>query len=197
MEYIVHKVNTEEKLSKIPTNYGIELDLRIRNNKLVLCHEPSDCSTEFEKFLQNYSHKILVANIKDSGIEDIVIETLKRNKIDNFFLLDIEFPYLIKNHEDKGQYLSTRFSEFEDIKTSSNLVNKVDWIWIDTFNKLPIEKQNLEIVKKFKSCLVSPSRWGRLNEIDKVIKELKDIEYFPDYTMVDYDEIKIWENSIG
>jgi hypothetical protein len=138
-----------------------------------------------------------VANIKDSGIEDIVIETLKRNKIDNFFLLDIEFPYLIKNHEDKGQYLSTRFSEFEDIKTSSNLVNKVDWIWIDTFNKLPIEKQNLEIIKKFKSCLVSPSRWGRINEIDKVIKELKDIEYFPDYTMVDYDEIKIWENSIG
>ena len=77
------------------------------------------------------------------------------------------------------------FEEIEDI------------IGIDTFNKLPIEKQNLEIIKKFKSCLVSPSRWGRINEIDKVIKELKDIEYFPDYTMVDYDEIKIWENSIG
>ena len=196
MEYIVHKVNTEEKLSQIPTKYGIELDLRIRNNKLVLCHEHSDCNTEFEKFLQNYNHKILVANIKDSGIEDIVIETLKRNKIENFFLLDIEFPYLIKNYEVKGKYLSTRFSEFEDIKTSSNLVNKVDWIWIDTFNKLPIDNQNLEVIKKFKSCLVSPSRWGRSNEIDKVIKELKDLKYFPDFTMVDYDEINIWENSL-
>ncbi len=196
MEYIVHKVNTEEKLSQIPTKYGIELDLRIRNNKLVLCHEHSDCNTEFEKFLQNYNHKILVANIKDSGIEDIVIETLKRNKIENFFLLDIEFPYLIKNYEVKGKYLSTRFSEFEDIKTSSNLVNKVDWIWIDTFNKLPIDNQNLEVIKKFKSCLVSPSRWGRSNEIDEVIKELKDLKYFPDFTMVDYDEINIWENSL-
>ena len=196
MEYIVHKVNTEEKLSQIPTKYGIELDLRIRNNKLVLCHEHSDCNTEFEKFLQNYNHKILVANIKDSGIEDIVIETLKRNKIENFFLLDIEFPYLIKNYEVQGKYLSTRFSEFEDIKTSSNLVNKVDWIWIDTFNKLPIDNQNLEVIKKFKSCLVSPSRWGRSNEIDEVIKELKDLKYFPDFTMVDYDEINIWENSL-
>tara|TARA_Y100000816_G_scaffold176794_1_gene127525 strand:+ start:710 stop:1303 length:594 start_codon:yes stop_codon:yes gene_type:complete len=196
VEYIVHKVNTEEKLSQIPTKYGIELDLRIRNNKLVLCHEHSDCNTEFEKFLQNYNHKILVANIKDSGIEDIVIETLKRNKIENFFLLDIEFPYLIKNYEVKGKYLSTRFSEFEDIKTSSNLVNKVDWIWIDTFNKLPIDNQNLEVIKKFKSCLVSPSRWGRSNEIDEVIKELKDLKYFPDFTMVDYDEINIWENSL-
>ena len=196
MEYIVHKVNTEEKLSQIPTKYGIELDLRIRNNKLVLCHEHSDCNTEFEKFLQNYNHKILVANIKDSGIEDLVIEKLKRNKIENFFLLDIEFPYLIKNYEVKGKYLSTRFSEFEDIKTSSNLVNKVDWIWIDTFNKLPIDNQNLEVIKKFKSCLVSPSRWGRSNEIDEVIKELKDLKYFPDFTMVDYDEINIWENSL-
>tara|TARA_Y100001958_G_C21226437_1_gene551884 strand:- start:280 stop:873 length:594 start_codon:yes stop_codon:yes gene_type:complete len=197
VEYIVHKVNTEEKLSQIPTKYGIELDLRIRNNKLVLCHDYSDCSTEFENLLQIYNHKILVANIKDSGIEDIVIETLKRNKIENFFLLDIEFPYLIKNYESNGQYLSTRFSEFEDIKTSSNLVNKVDWIWIDTFNKMPIEKQNLEVIKNFKSCLVSPSRWGRINEIDKIVTKLKDLEYFPDYAMVDYDEINTWENSIG
>ena len=197
MEYIVHKVNTEEKLSQIPTKYGIELDLRIRNNKLVLCHDYSDCSTEFENLLQIYNHKILVANIKDSGIEDIVIETLKRNKIENFFLLDIEFPYLIKNYESNGQYLSTRFSEFEDIKTSSNLVNKVDWIWIDTFNKLPIEKQNLEVIKNFKSCLVSPSRWGRIDEIDEIVTKLKDLDYFPDYTMVDYDEINTWENSIG
>ena len=197
MEYIVHKVNTEEKLSQIPTKYGIELDLRIRNNKLVLCHEYSDCNTEFEKFLQNYNHKILVANIKDSGIEDIVIETLKRNKIENFFLLDVEFPYLIKNYKNNGQYLSTRFSEFVDIKTSSNLVNKVDWIWIDTFNKLPIEKQNLEVIKNFKSCLVSPSRWGRIDEIDEIVTKFKDLDYFPDYTMVDYDEINTWENFIG
>jgi len=197
VEYIVHKVNTEEKLSQIPTKYGIELDLRIRNNKLVLCHDYFDCSTEFEHFLKNYNHKILVANIKDSGIEDIVIETLKRNKIDNFFLLDIEFPYLIKNYKNNGQHLSTRFSEFEDIKTSSNLVNKVDWIWIDTFNKLPIEKQNLEVIKNFRSCLVSPSRWGRIDEIDEIVTKLKDLDYFPDYTMVDYDEINTWENSIG
>ena len=55
----------------------------------------------------------------------------------------------------------------------------------------------LEVIKNFKSCLVSPSRWGRIDEIDEIVTKFKDLDYFPDYTMVDYDEINTWENSIG
>ena len=39
MQYIVHEVNTIEKLQKIPKNFGIEIDIRLLNNELVLGHD--------------------------------------------------------------------------------------------------------------------------------------------------------------
>ena len=66
-----------------------------------------------------------------------------------------------------------RFSEFEPIELSEKFKRFTDWIWIDTITKLPIDKSNLKIIKKFNSCLVSPERWNRKNDIKKYLIILK------------------------
>ena len=40
MKFIAHRINTVEELKKIPTEYGVELDLRDRGERLILQHDP-------------------------------------------------------------------------------------------------------------------------------------------------------------
>ena len=112
MQYIVHGVNSKEKLENLSHDVGIEVDIRYRNEKLVLGHDLDDTNDIFEEFLKIYDNTLFVANIKDTGIEELVIKKIKENNINNFFLLDVEFPFIIKNYKKYGSHLSTRFSEF-------------------------------------------------------------------------------------
>ena len=41
----------------------------------------------------------------------------------------------------------------------------VDWVWIDTFTKLPLNQNAIKILKNFKTCLVCPDRWERQEDI--------------------------------
>ena len=77
---IIHKVNSIENLKKIPKNYGVELDIRNSPSGLMLSHEPSNEGTLFEEYLEEYNNELLVANIKESGIENEVVKIIKRNK---------------------------------------------------------------------------------------------------------------------
>ena len=197
MQYIVHGVNSKEKLENLSRYVGIEVDIRYRNNKLVLGHDLENTNDIFEEFLKSYDNTLFVANIKDTGIEELVIKKLKENNINNFFLLDVEFPFIMKNYKKFGSHLSTRFSELEDFNTSLNLKNKVSWIWIDTFTKLPLNQNIVKDIKGFKSCLVSPSRWERAGDIKKTVFELKKINFLPDFIMVEEEEIPIWEDLLN
>lgn len=197
MQYIIHGVNSKEKLENLSRDVGVEVDIRYRNKKLVLGHDLEDTNDIFEEFLNSYDNTLFVANIKDTGIEELVIKKLKENNINNFFLLDVEFPFIMKNYKKFGSYLSTRFSELEDFNTSLNLKNKVSWIWIDTFTKLPLNKNIVKDINDFKSCLVSPSRWKRNGDIKKTVFELKKINFLPDFIMVEEEEIPIWEDLLN
>ena len=197
MQYIIHGVNSKEKLENLSRDVGIEVDIRYRNKKLVIGHDLENTNEIFEEFLNSYDNTLFVANIKDTGIEELVIKKLKENNINNFFLLDVEFPFIMKNYKKFGSYLSTRFSELEDFNTSLNLKNKVSWIWIDTFTKLPLNKNIVKDIKGFKSCLVSPSRWERTGDIKKTVFELKKINFLPDFIMVEEEEIPMWENLLN
>ena len=37
----------------------------------------------------------------------------------------------------------------------------MDWVWIDTNTKLPLDEKNIPILNRCKKCLVCPERWGR------------------------------------
>ena len=74
---ILHRVNTIENLKKSDKNCGVELDLRCFNNNIILAHEPFKNGDSFDDYLESYDHKLLVLNIKESGIEDLVIKKTK------------------------------------------------------------------------------------------------------------------------
>lgn len=195
MEIIAHRINKISELRKLPKKFGAEVDLRTYGSKIILGHEPYVKGENFKDYLENYNNGTLVLNIKESGIENDVIKTVKKFNIKNFFLLDLEMPFICKNNIQK-KYLSLRFSEYESIETAKNLIHKSKWIWIDTFKILPIKKSNIRILKKFKSCLVCPERWGRPHDIKNYFNKLKKLDYFPNSIMTSKKYANKWEKLI-
>ena len=196
MEFVIHRVNLIEELKKIPEEYGCEIDIRTDGSKLILNHNPFKKGDSLIDYLDEYNNGTLVLNIKESGIEDIVLEEVRKRNIKSYFLLDVEFPYLFKATENGEKNIAVRFSEKEPIENIKLFKNKVDWVWIDTITKLPIKETYIDDLNHFKKCLVCPSRWDRENEILKIIKNLKEISFEPDLLMTDIKYIKDWKNHI-
>ena len=95
MEIIVHRVNTINELKGIDKNFGAEIDIRSNGSELILNHEPSQGGERFVDFLDEYNHGTIILNIKEAGIEKNVLYLIRqRPHIANYFLLDVEFPYL-------------------------------------------------------------------------------------------------------
>ena len=157
---IIHRVNKIENLKRVSYDHGVEIDIRSNNGSLVLTHDLSNNADLFEEFLESYNHQLLVANIKEAGIEKEVIKKLIDKGISNFFLLDTEFPFIINNYEEYGNVLSLRYSKLESIKTIENFIGKVRWVWVDTYEDFDLNNDFASILSNFDICLVSPSRWG-------------------------------------
>lgn len=158
MHYIAHRVNTISELLNIPTEYGVEVDLRDYKEKIILQHDPFKNGQDFEEYLKHYNHGIIILNIKSEGIEFKVIEILKKYNLNNYFFLDSSFP-IINSLCSKGEKnIALRFSEFEGIDTALLSYKRIKWIWVDCFTKLPITVQIYKLLKKhkYKLCLVSP-----------------------------------------
>lgn len=191
MNLIAHKINTSKSLIKVPKNYGVEIDIRNGlNNNLVLSHDIANPDSELlDNYLKNFEHKFIVANIKESGIEEQVISKLNKLNID-FFLLDCEMPFVYLNYQKYGEVLSLRYSEIESIETIKNFTGKVGWVWVDTFKNLPKMHEEL---KNFKTCLVSPDRWGRPEEISDYKKVLMDNDYQLDAVMAELVHLSKWK----
>ena len=194
MELVIHRVNIIKELKKIPKEYGCEIDIRTDGSKLILNHDPFEKGDSLIDYLDEYKNGTLVLNIKESGIEDLVLEEIRKRNIKSFFLLDVEFPYLFSASEKGEKNIAVRFSEKEPIENVKLFKDKLDWVWIDTITKIPLYKNNIDILKQFKSCLVCPSRWGRENEILKMKKELKRLDFKIDVIMTSIKMIREWED---
>lgn len=192
MEIIIHRINKIKELKKIPKVFGTEIDIRSYGSKLILNHEPKVNGDNFENYLENYKNGTLILNIKESGIEDEVIKKVNKAKIRSFFLLDVEFPYIFKSLKNNQKNIAIRFSEKEPIEISKLLEKKFKWLWIDTVTKLPINKKNLRVIKKFKSCIVCPERWGRPYEINKYKRKMKNLKFQPDAIMTSLKYAHSW-----
>lgn len=192
MEIIIHRINTIKDLKILNNKFGIEIDVRSKNSKLILNHEPFICGDYLEDYLEVYSHGTIVFNIKEAGIEEEVLSLVKKYKLSSFFLLDVEMSYLYKASKDNQKNIAVRFSEFEPIELTKNFINLVDWVWIDTVTTLPILENNLHILSFFKSCIVSPDRWGRKNDIKKYIEKIKRLKFKPNAIMTSYECKDLW-----
>ena len=81
-------------------------------------------------------------------------------------------PYTIKATMRNEKNIAVRFSEFEPIENASFFKNKLDWIWIDSITKSPINKENFKIINQYNVCVVCPSLWNRVSEINDVKQNL-------------------------
>ena len=192
MEYIIHRVNKIKDLKLISKRFGAEIDIRSKGSKLILNHEPFSNGDSLKNYLDLYQHKTLVLNLKEAGIEKEVLKLVNKHHIKSYFLLDVEMPYMYAATKAYERNIAVRFSEYENISLAKYFIDKLKWIWIDTATKLPINKNNIKIIKSFKSCIVCPERWGRKNEISKYKKIMKKFGYKPDAVMTSYECIRYW-----
>ncbi len=197
MEYIAHRINTVEELKKTPKEFGVELDLRDFGDRLILQHDPFTDGEDFEDYLKHYDHGTMILNIKSERIEHKVLELIQKYEIPKYFFLDSSFPmiYLLSNQGEKN--VAIRYSEYEGIDTILNMKNKIDWIWVDCFSKLPITSQSYSLLKEngFKFCLVSPELQGQPEKLQvyKHYLEEKDIVF--DAICTKLYNIDKWESS--
>lgn len=172
MKKILHRVNTINYLKKVPKEFGVEVDIRSFNNKVIISHEPLLNGTSFEEWISFYEHDFLILNIKEEGLEKYVLDILEKYKIKNFFFLDQSFPFLLKTINSGEKRCAIRISEFESIDSAYNLAGRIEWVWIDYFNKFPLNQNDFIGLKKlgYKICIVSPEIQGKENHEIKNLK---------------------------
>ena len=175
---ILHRANGIEQLQLVSIEYGVELDLRPDGDRIVIHHEPFMGGTDFEDWLKYYNHSFIILNTKAEGMEERLISLMEQHKIDNYFFLDLSLPYLIKYMNKGIRKIAVRFSEYEPIEFVMKFAGKTEWVWVDCFNHLPLNRENYQLLKaNFKICLVSPELQGynvsRIEEFKELTKDME------------------------
>jgi hypothetical protein len=163
MQFIAHRRNSAAELAQTPKEYGAEIDLRSIGARLVLQHDPYVDGEEFETWLRGFGHGTLILNVKEEGLEGRLLSLMSQHRIDDFFLLDQSFPFLIKTARGGERRCAVRVSEYESMHTVMSLAGLVDWVWIDSFQRFPLTRSELLELHQagFRTCLVSPELQGR------------------------------------
>ena len=197
MKYIAHRVNTISQLRTTDCDFGVEVDIRSNGDNLVIHHDPFSVGEPFDAWLKEYHHGTLILNVKEEGLENSLLELMRKYKITDFLFLDQSFPFLIKTSSEGETRCAVRVSEYETVETALALAGKVDWIWVDCFNVFPLSKSDYLQLRAagLKLCLVSPELQGRNpeKEISKLITLLRDLDMLIDAVCT--KRIDIWEDQ--
>ena len=196
MEIIIHRVNNLSKLKYIPTNYGIEIDVRDFKNDLILSHDPFKNGEKLKNFLKHYNHGTLIINIKSEYIESKVVKLLKKYRIKKYFFLDSTYPSIINQYKKKDFKFAIRVSDYESIKNVYNFNNKIKFIWLELFEKVYLKSNDLNFLKKnkIKICLVSPELHKKPNDINKIKNFIKKNRLEISFVCTKQKFIKNWIN---
>lgn len=184
MNLIVHRRNTLSELLATPTRYGVEVDIRSWGDRLIIHHDAFLAGEDFAKWLENYRHRTLILNVKEEGLEDRLLDLMKKNNIKDFFFLDQSFPFLIKTANRGERRCAVRVSEYEHLNSALALAGKIEWVWVDCFTRFPLSAEEAEKLRQagFKLCLVSPElqQRGSSHEIVALRTLLDDLRIVPD-----------------
>lgn len=179
--YIQHRVNKISDLSQVDKDCGVEIDLRSdvsRSAEIHLSHDPWVRGDSFTDWLNEFkSLKIrgpLILNTKEDGLESRILEMLSKANIENYFFLDTTLPTLVKFAiKHKNSKFAVRVSSYESVQAAQSFKGKVDWVWVDCFDGLPLSPEEIKPLKSdFKMCLVSPELQGKSLESISKFKSL-------------------------
>ena len=201
MEYIAHRINTIAELRELPQEYGVELDLRDDlTGRIYIQHNPFEDGEDFEPYAEEYGNRhkgTIILNVKSERIEHKILEIINKHGIKKYFFLDSSFP-MIKLLSDRGERnIAVRFSEYEGIDTVRAMAGKIEWVWVDTFSRLPLDKSMYDEMKKlgYKLCLVSPELQGQEEKIQVYKKQLKEMDIIFDAICTKIYNIEKWSNN--
>ncbi len=200
MYFFAHSINSIELLDELDPNIGVEIDVRDYNGELVLGHDPLLIKYQFlESYLKVLNGRSVIANIKSERVEKPFLSLLRKYSPDSeYFFLDSSFSMIVNN----GRYLNfaSRLSEYESIQTSINLIENslINWIWVDTFTKFPIKKNEVEIFNDLnvKKCLTSPDLLGRNYDIENYAKKIKTYGVIFEAICCKKENITKWKNLL-
>jgi hypothetical protein len=163
MKLIAHRRNTIEELRATPRDLGVEVDIRSSGPRLLIHHDPYVDGTDFEEWLAAYEHGTLILNVKEEGLEERLIELMRRKGHEDWFFLDQSFPFLVKWSRQGERRCAVRVSEFESVETALALAGRIDWVWVDCFTRLALTGEEAHRLRAagFRLCLVSPELQGR------------------------------------
>jgi len=197
MKIISHRRNTIAELEATNQNYGVEVDIRSKGNRLIIHHDPFVFGECFYKWLNVYQHGTLILNVKEEGLEERLIDLMISKGITDYFFLDQSFPFLVRWAQKGEHRCAVRVSEFEAVETAVSLAGKIDWVWVDCFTKFPLSSQDYLRLKnaKLKICLVSPELQGRdaILEISKMAEILNERNILADAVCTKCPEL--WEKT--
>lgn len=171
---IWHRVNTIEELKHIDVEDGVEIDVRSNKGIPYLSHYIDEDGILFEEWLNHYKLKgTLVINVKEEGLETIIIELLNKYNITNYVFLDEPFWYLLNSSRKlNNKNFAIRVSKFESVETALKSRELSDWVWYDYFD----DYINVSDIKKlidsgFKVIMPSPELVNSIKDYEHILKE--------------------------
>jgi len=178
VHFINHRINNSEALNKLYNSFGVEIDLRYKNKEIIFTENKFSSGEIFEEYLKKFNLNFLILNIKSEGIEEEVLRLVKKYRVPDYFFLDTSIPFMVKYINKGWTKFAVRYSEYEPLELALRFKRKVDWVWVDCFNYLPLsEKTYLELKKYFKICLVSPELQGLpLSMIEDFKEQIKNFQ---------------------
>lgn len=159
----IQKNSKESFINSFTQDFGTETDIRDLNGRLVISHDlpiEKDLELDFDAFLKLYKDFSnpdkalpLALNIKADGLQDLLINSLQKFKVENYFLFDMSIP-------DQLQFIKrnckvfTRQSEYENIPA---LYDNAIGVWLDAFEGLWYNGEiiNKHLMNEKLICIVS------------------------------------------
>jgi hypothetical protein len=192
MILVRHRVNTITELKDTKNSYGVEIDVRSGPFGLYLSHDPLSRGDLLSEWIKSYSHSLLVVNVKEDGLENEIVDLLRKHEVSNYFFLDQALPTLVRRGLMGLTDSSLRLSEYESMESLMKLREFSKWVWVDFLHKPEMSQVNLESLKNMnlKICLVSPELHSidRLKEVDDFQNQLLDIHPLIDAVCTKFPE---------
>jgi hypothetical protein len=199
MQFIAHRINTIADLRTVPKEYGVEIDVRVDVNSIILGHDPGLNGVEINEFLKYFEHYLLIINVKTEKIEKNIIDILRDKNISNYFFLDSSMSSIVQLSPKAEKKFSGRISEFESIESIKLSKDLVDWVWVDCFTKFSLTTVNFQILKDVlnkKICLTSPDLVGRPEDIALHAHIIRSLGCFPDAICCKLGNIEKWKQEL-
>jgi hypothetical protein len=157
MKIFHHRINQSSKLSEISPHDGVEIDLRSKNGRIILQHDPFLEGEDLLSWFEKWQGHDLILNVKEEGLEDKILEILDSFSVKKYFFLDQSFPFLMKTLRFGNRNVAARVSDLESYKTALGL--DCQWVWLDCF--LGDWEYLIDVVPQLRTqgksmCLVSP-----------------------------------------